>query len=185
MKEKIFESVNEEALYARNNFYRPIGSRGHMRGGFRGGKSFQRARGTAGRLQVRSYGRGATRGNLAVNSNTNTNEKEVIDKEIERKVVTRQVNPLDEHGNPQTCHICGSIFHFAGRGGIGCPESYENLQGMYKDAIKYDKDIGQEEVFIMENSDEAHLDSCFAANVMGVDWRDKYLLVSLKMIKMR
>ena len=77
-----------------------------MRGGLRGGKSFQRARGTAGRVQVRSYGRRATRGNLAVNSNTNTNDKEVIDKESERKIVKRHVNPLDEYGNPQTCHIC-------------------------------------------------------------------------------
>ena len=64
---------------------------------------------------------------LAVNSNTNTNEKEVIDKESERKVVKRQVNPFNEHGNLQTCHICGSIFHFAEKGGIGCPESLENL----------------------------------------------------------
>ena len=41
---------------------------------------------------MRSYGREATRGNLAVNSNTNTNEKEVTDKENKRKVVKRQVN---------------------------------------------------------------------------------------------
>ena len=32
--------------------------------------------------------------------------------------VKRQVNPLDEYGNPQACHVCGSIFHFAERGGI-------------------------------------------------------------------
>ena len=72
IKEELYESVNEEALYARNNFYRPTCSRGNMRGDFRGGKSFQRARATAGRVHVRSYGRGATRGNLAVTSNTNT-----------------------------------------------------------------------------------------------------------------
>ena len=59
-----------------------------MRGGFRGGKSFQRPRGTAGRVQVRSYGRGTIRGNLTVNSNTNTNEKEVIDKDNGRTVVS-------------------------------------------------------------------------------------------------
>ena len=53
-----------------------------MRGGIRGGKSFQRATGRAGRVKVRSYGRGATRGSLAVNSNTNTNEKEVVDKKV-------------------------------------------------------------------------------------------------------
>ena len=35
-------------------------------------------------------------------------------------------------------------------------------------------DIGQEEVFIMENSNESLLDSCCTANVMGVDWRDKF-----------
>ena len=101
IKEEVFESVNEEALYARTIFYRSIGGHGNVRGGLRGGKSFQRARCTAGRVQVRSYGRGATRGNLAVNSNTNTNDKEVIDKGSERKIVKRQVNPLDEHGNPQ------------------------------------------------------------------------------------
>ena len=123
----------------RNNFYRPIGSRGNMRGGFRGGNSIQRARGAAGRVQLRSYGRGATRGNLAMNSDTNTNEKEVINSE--RKVVKRQVNPLDEYGNPKIHHIGRSIFHFAGRGRIGCPESYENLQGMYKDTYKCDIDI--------------------------------------------
>ena len=50
-----------------------------------------------------------------------------------------------------------------------CPESYENLQSMYKDANKRDIDIGQEEVFITENSNEALLDSCYTANVMGVD----------------
>ena len=92
------------------------------------------------------------------------------------------MNPLDEYGNPQTCHICESIFHLAGRGGIGCPESYKNLQGMYKDADKCDIDIGQEDVFIMENSNEAFHDNCCTANVMDVDWR---LLVFLKMIKRR
>ena len=156
-----------------------------MKEGFIGGKSFQRARGTTERLQVRSYGRGTTRANLAMNSSGNTNEKEVVDNESERKVVKRQVNLLDEYGNPQTCRICGSIFHFAGRCGIDCPESYENLQGMYKDANKCDIDIGQEEVFITENSNEALLDSCCTANVMGVDWRDEFLPVSPKMIKMR
>ena len=70
-----------------NNVYRPIGSRDNMRGGFKGGKSFQRIRGTAGRVQVRSCGRRTARGNLAVNSSNNTNEKEVIDEESERKVV--------------------------------------------------------------------------------------------------
>ena len=43
---------------------------------------------------------------------------------------------------------------------------------MFKDAYKCDKD--QEEVFIMGNSNEALLDSCFTANVMGVDLRDKF-----------
>ena len=41
----------------------------------------------------------------------------------------------------QKYHICGSIVHFAGRGGTGCHVSYENLQSMYKDAnIKCDID---------------------------------------------
>ena len=103
-----------------------------------------------------------------MNSNTNTNEKEVIDKESE-KVIKKQVNPRNEHGNPQTCNICGSIFHFTGRGGIGCSESYENPQGVYKDANKCDIDIGQEVVSVTENSNETLLDSCCTANVMGVD----------------
>ena len=73
IKEEVFDGVNEEALYARNNFYGLIGSRDNMRGGFRGGRSFQRARSR--RVQVRSYGRGTTRGNLAVNSSSNTKGK--------------------------------------------------------------------------------------------------------------
>ena len=83
IKEEVFESVNEEALYARNNFYRPIGSHGNMRGGFRGGRSFQRARST--RVQVRSYVRGTTRGNLTVNSSSNTKEKEVMINRVKEK----------------------------------------------------------------------------------------------------
>ena len=31
IKEEVFESVNEEALYARTNFYRPIGGRGNVK----------------------------------------------------------------------------------------------------------------------------------------------------------
>ena len=58
------------------------------------------------------------------------------------------MSPLDEHGNP--CHISESICHFARRGGIGCLEPSENLQGMYKDACKCDIDIGREELFILE-----------------------------------
>ena len=73
-----------------------------MRRSFGGGNSFQRERGTAGRVQVRSYGRGTTKSNLAANINSNTNENEVIEKEIERKVVKKQLNPLDEYCNPQT-----------------------------------------------------------------------------------
>ena len=75
IKEEVFQSVNEEVLYAKNNFYRPIDSVGNMRECFGGEKSFQRARGAAGRVKLRSYGRGATRGNLAVISDTNTNER--------------------------------------------------------------------------------------------------------------
>jgi len=43
----------------------------------------------------------------------------------------RETNPLDDEGYPMTCNICGSIFHFSGRNGAGCPESYENLQTAY------------------------------------------------------
>ena len=35
-------------------------------------------------------------------------------------------------GKPLKCHICGSIFHFVGRNDQNCPESYENLQGVYQ-----------------------------------------------------
>ena len=66
------------------------------------------------------------------------------------------------------------MFHFAGRGRVGCPESYENLHGMYKDVNKCDVDIGQEKVFIMGNSNEALRDSCCTAGVIGVDWRDNF-----------
>ena len=50
IKEELFGSVTGEVLFVRNIFYRPIVSGGNMRGGFRGVKSFQRARGTAGRV---------------------------------------------------------------------------------------------------------------------------------------
>ena len=29
----------------------------------------------------------------------------------------RKTNPLDDEGNPRVCHICKSIFHFAGKNG--------------------------------------------------------------------
>jgi len=29
--------------------------------------------------------------------------------------------PPDSNGKPQTCHICGSIFHFAGKNDQNCP----------------------------------------------------------------
>ena len=73
------------------------------------------------------------------------------------------MNPLDEYSNPKICHICRSIFYLAGRGGTGYPESYENLQGMYKNVNKCDIDISQDEIFIMENSNEVLLDSCSTA----------------------
>ena len=44
---------------------------------------------------------------------------------------------------------------------------------MYKDANKCDIDTAQEDVYIMKNSNEALVDSCCTANLMGVDWRDK------------
>ena len=49
---------------------------------------------------------------------------------------SRQHNPPDPDGNPVTCHICSSIFHFAGSNGQGCPESYENLQAAYEVSLE-------------------------------------------------
>lgn len=95
----------------------------------------------------------------------------------------RETNPLDDDGYPMTCHICGSIYHFAGRNGVGCPESYENLQNVNatateeadEDANICDIPIKHQEVFLMRSSEEALLDSCCSANVMGKQWKDIFI----------
>ena len=81
--------------------------------------------------------------------------------------VKRQTNPLDEDGYPMTCNICGSIFHFSGRNGAGCPESYENIQIKEKAEDVNKCEIPIEEVYHMRSTEDALLDSCCSANVMG------------------
>ena len=82
------------------------------------------------------------------------------------------------------CNICGSIFHFSGRNGAGCPESYENLQQINvieeqkveaEQANICDIPIEHEELFHMRSSEEALLDSCCSANVMGKQWKDVFI----------
>ena len=93
----------------------------------------------------------------------------------------RETNPLDEDGFPMTCNICGSIFHFSGRNGAGCPESYENLQ-IANDQGKKEEEANQcnvpiqhQEIFHMRSGEEALLDSCCSSNVMGKQWKDIFI----------
>ena len=71
-------------------------------------KSYRGGRGRGGRGRRRGFNRGGSGRGYQRNQ--------------------RKTNPLDEEGNPRSCHICKSIFHFAGRNGENCPDSYENAQ---------------------------------------------------------
>ena len=90
------------------------------------------------------------------------------------------MNPIDDKGEVQTCRICKSIFHFAGYKGQSCPESCENQQKVFQtedheEVNKCDVNIEVNEVFRMEVNDEALLDNCCSANVMGKKWGDTYI----------
>ena len=96
-----------------------------------------------------------------------------------------QLKPPEPDGNPLTCHICNSIFHFAESNGRGCPESYENLQAAYEASVGKNRaedanevcKITQEEVLMHEVRYDCLLDSCCSANVMGKEWKYTFLRI--------
>ena len=150
----------EEAYYTNQRNFNQRGRRGGYRG--RGG------RGRNGR------GNGDQRRLAGGNSNQQQQQQSSNNKNQPRR---RQLNPQGSDGKPQTCHICGSIFHFAGKNGENCPESYENLQNAYQtdfdEALKCEE---IQEIYAVGDSisDECLLDSCCTSNVMGQQWKDKF-----------
>jgi len=159
VKNEVFVSEDydqQEAYYVPSRNFNQRGRRGGYRGAGRGrGNGDQR----------RSSGAGS-----AQQQQQTTNYKN------QRQQRRRQLNPPGSDGKPQTCHICGSIFHFAGKNGENCPESYENLQNVYQtdfdEALKCE--VLQEIYAVGDSSDECLLDSCCTFNVMGQPWKDKF-----------
>ena len=83
---------------------------------------------------------------------------------------------IDDDGNPRVCHICKSIFHFAGKNGENCPDSFENAQIADVNGVS-DKVL--EEVLLAELGYSGLivyglLDSCCSANVMGLKWKKNF-----------
>ena len=164
VKDEVYVSENfyndEEALYNATRYHNFGGRKGRagQRGGSKGGR---------GRGDFRNNGSGA--GQIAKSS---------MSKDQNRR--RRQLNPPDENGQSQKCFICGSIFHFAGKNGKNCSESYENIQGVYKadpDTEEANKceECDLKEVFAVEGlNDECLLDSCCTSNVMGQYWKEKF-----------
>ena len=82
---------------------------------------------------------------------------------------------MDEEGNPRACHIYKSIFHFAGKNGENCPDSYENAQiADTEEEVNEVSDIILEEVMFTELGYCGLLDCCCTANVMGEKWKDGF-----------
>ena len=152
------EGDQEEAYYTSRNFNQR-GRRGGYRGAGRGG----RGRGSGD--QRRSNGGSSTQQQQQQQSSNN---------KPQRQQRRRQLNPQGSDGKPQTCHICGSIFHFAGKSGENCPESYENLQNAYQTDEAFQCEELQEIYAVGDSSDECLLDSCCTFNVMGQQWKDKF-----------
>ena len=110
-----------------------------------------------------SRGRGG-RSNRGLNRGSRNNQRS-----------QRKTNPLDEEGNPRACHICKSIFHFAGKNGENCPDSYENAQiADAEEEVNEVSDIILEEVMFTELGYCGLLDCCCTANVMGEKWKDGF-----------
>ena len=91
----------------------------------------------------------------------------------------RRTNPLDDDGNPRVCHICKSIFHFAGKNGENCPDSFENAQIADAEDVNEVSDKVLEEVLLAELGYSGLivyglLDSCCSANVMGLKWKKNF-----------
>ena len=164
MKNEVFVTEDyeqQEAYYTHSRNFHQRGRRGGYRGAGRGG------RGRGNSDQRRSGGGGSVQ-----------QQQQTINTKNQRQQPQRrrQLNSQGSDGKPQTCHICGSIFHFAGKNGENCPESYENLQNAYQtdfDEVHKCEEL-QEIYAVGDSSDECLLDSCCTFNVMGQQWKDKF-----------
>ena len=156
------EDDQHEAYYTYSRNPNQRGRRGGHRGAGRGG----RGRGNG---DQRRFSGG-------VSGQQHHQQQSTSGKTNQRQQRRRQLNPQGSDGKPQTCHICGSIFHFAGKNGENCPESYENLQNAYQtdfdEALKCEE--LQEIYAVGDSSDECLLDSCCTFNVMGQQWKEKF-----------
>ena len=184
IKEEAFNTSqvdeDEEAMYTYN--YNRRGGRGG-RNNWRGSTSQRGSysqRGSNNQRGTNQRGSNSQRGGHKSNAQSrlrfNANERS------RGGARRRETNPLDDDGYPMTCNICGSIFHFSGRNGAGCPESYENLQDVHATDTEKEEEcdicdvpIQHQEVFHMRSSEEALLDSCCSANVMGKQWKDIFI----------
>ena len=176
IKEEAFntthEAEEEEVMYT--HYGKPRSNRGRAPFKGRGAGNYNRGRSNH-HQQQRSY--------QQPRSTAQTRARYTNNARGRGGVRRRETNPLDEDGYPMTCNICGSIFHFSGRNGTGCPESYENLQSALvtetekaeEEVNKCDIPIQHHEVFHMRSSEEALLDSCCSANVMGKQWKDIFI----------
>ena len=185
VKEEAFDTshVNdEEAMYMYSG-----SPRGRGRGGGRG-RSYARGRG--------NHQRGGN-SNFPPRQRSNAQQRARFNSNARPRggARRRETNPLDDDGYPMTCNICGSIFHFSGRNGAGCPESYENQQQVNvagnvnpeaeEANICGDILIKYEEVFQMRSSEEALQDSCCSANVMGDNGKTFSLMLCLMRTKVK
>ena len=139
-------------------------------------------------------GRGGRRfgSNFNKNSNKNNNYHHENDNEVKRgrgsgrgrgrggktaSTRTRKLNPLDEDGNPLTCNICNSVYHFSGKNGENCPESYENMNKQDEEEVEEACeviDIKTEEVMECDIGYSGLLDCCCSSSVMGVEWKETF-----------
>ena len=156
------ESDQQEAYFTNPRNFNQRGRRGGYRGGGRGGRG-----------RVNGDQRRLTGGN----NQQQQQQQQSSNNKNQRQTRRRQLNPQGSDGKPQTCHICGSIFHFAGKNGENCPESYENLQNAYQtDFDEVLKCEELQEIYAIGDSisDECLLDSCCTFNVMGQQWKDRF-----------
>ena len=112
IKEEAFNTSQvydeEEATHTNNNFRRSRGDR--KRPDARGRGAVNNQRGSNRPPQQKS--------NAQQRARFNANARQ------QGGARKREINQIDEDGYSMTCNICSSIFHFSGRKGAGCPESY-------------------------------------------------------------
>ena len=90
---------------------------------------------------------------------------------------SRGTNPRDQYGNVLSCHICGSLDHFA----YDCPQSTKFTTGTEKVTLfqksKDQEKYGQQtmEKFTSDNFCLAVLDTSCNTTVCGKEWSRVYL----------